>query len=332
MSGALLALHRAGVTFDPIYMAGAGGVVGLLYLAPKDMTPEEALLNTRNYGISDQIYSMVPINYKLFNKGGPQAEAFRDYWNSLPDVQRANRQLGMTNEEKLAADWLLFQGAMMCPMDVNYFTKGVCAHVPFIENVVDFHKLRNLAAPDCFLNAYCIEDEKPVEFPRSILDVHHFRAALSFPYIYPPYRIGAKTYYEGAAFNTLNLINQIDPKKNNSGIDRVVVFDVVLRHLIHRPRSLWDAYAQSIIMPLVANAEKELAIFTHWAKTGENVLDPQPGATPPGITVLPLNFNNVPKSYQPYMLEWSRSNLEYLFDLGYQAAQDFLKSPNASQL
>ena len=38
MSGALLALHRAAIKFDLIYMAGAGGVVGLVYLAPKDMT------------------------------------------------------------------------------------------------------------------------------------------------------------------------------------------------------------------------------------------------------------------------------------------------------
>jgi hypothetical protein len=317
-------------------MAGAGGVVGLVYLAPKGLTPEEALLNTMNYGVSDQIYAMVPINYKLFNKGGPAAEAFRDYWTSLPRVQAAMHQFGMSNEQKLAADWLLFQGAMMCPSDVNYYTKGVCAHVPFIEDVVDFDKLRTVD-PDYALNAYCIEDEGIVEFRKPFLDIHHFRAALSFPYIYPPYRIDGKTYYEGAAMDSLNLMGAMHNAKANATIDKIVVFDIVKPDVIHRPRNLWDAYAQSIMLPLVANAEKELAIFKHWVETGSVVKPPprhmpdelhglfnsQNNPTPPDVDVFTLNFE-IPKSYRPYMLEWSRSNLEILFGLGYDAGQRFL--------
>jgi predicted acylesterase/phospholipase RssA len=342
MSGALLALHRAGVTFDLIYMAGAGGVVGLVYLAPKDLTPEQGLLNTMNYGISDPIYAMVPINYKLFNKGGPAAEVFRDYWNSLPPVQAANHQLGMTDQEKLAADWLLLQGAMMCPCDVTFFNTGICAHVPFIEGVVDFAKIKTIV-PDCYLNAYCVEDEHCVEFGKADLDVHHFRAALSFPYIYPPYRIDGKTYYEGAAVESLNLMAMMDHAKKNSGIDQIVVFDVVRPNAIHRPRNLWDAYAQSIMVPLVANAEKELAIFMHWVQTGD-VIKPVPTAiphnlyallssqhhpTPPGIHLFRLRFD-IPDSYRPYMLEWSKSNLETLFGFGYAAGQQFLRCHGAA--
>ena len=345
MSGALLALHQAGIVFDLIYMAGAGGVVGLVYLAPKGLTPEQGLLNTMNYGISDPIYAMCPVNYKLFNKGGPAAEAFRDYWNSLPPVQAAKRQLYMTNEQKLAADWLLFQGAMMCPMDVNYYTKGVCAHVPFIEDVVDFDALKTVK-PDYYLNAYCIEDEEVVEFGkpgRGIpeLDIHHFRAALSFPYIYPPYRIDGKSYYEGAAMDCLNLMGAMHNEQGGLDIDQVVVFDVVRPFVIHRPRSLWDAYAQSIMVPLVASAEQELSMFMHWVDTGyvvspvtpcmpgklydklHGVLTSQDDPTPPALEVYPLGFK-IPKSYQPFMLEWSKSNLENLFHMGYMAGQEFV--------
>jgi predicted acylesterase/phospholipase RssA len=340
MSGALLALHRAGVTFDLVYMAGAGGVVGLVYLAPKGLTPDEALQNTMNYGISDQIYAMTPINYKLFNKGGPAAEAFRDAWSSLPPVQAAMHQFGMTDEQKLAADWLLFQGAMMCPNDVNYFNTGVCAHVPFIEGVVDFDKLKT--APDHALNAYCIEDHKIVEFWRPHLDIHHFRAALSFPYIYPPYRIGNKTYYEGAAIDSLNLIGAMQGAKKHADIDTVVLFDIVRPDVIHRPRNLWDAYAQSVMLPLVANAEKELAIFKHWVETG-SVVKPAPRhmpeelhavfsgqnfPVPPNIHAFTVNFD-IPESYQPYMLEWSKSNLETLFGMGYEAGQLFVQNHGA---
>jgi len=341
MSGALLALHRAGITFDLVYMAGAGGVVGLVYLAPKGLTPDEALQNTMNYGISDQIYAVVPINYKLFNKGGPAAEAFRDWWTSLPQVQAAMHQFGMSNEQKLAADWLLFQGAMLCPNDVNYLTTGVCAHVPFISDVVDFDKLKT--APNHALNAYCIEDHRIEEFWKPDLDIHHFRAALSFPYIYPPYRIGAKTYYEGAAIDSLNLIGAMQTAKAKVSIDTVVVFDIVKPFTIHRPRNLWDAYAQSIMVPLVANAEKEMAIFKHWVETGYVVKPPpdpmpdelkgifsnQTNPTPPAIHAYTLNFD-IPKSYQPYILEWSRSNLEILFGMGYDAGRRFLDKHGAN--
>jgi hypothetical protein len=33
--------------------------------------------------------------------------------------------------------------------------------------------------------------------------------------------------------------------------------------LIRPPRNLWDAFAQSIIVPLVANARNELAMFEY---------------------------------------------------------------------
>jgi NTE family protein len=338
MSGALLALHRAGKRFDVVYMAGAGAVVGLVYLAPKDMTSDDALLNTRNYGISDQIYAMCPVNYKLFNKGGPAAEVFRDYWNGLPPVQAANRQLGMDNAQKLAADWLLFQGAMMCPNDVNFFSKGVCAHVPFIERVVDFAKLNASGIPRCYLNAWCIEDGCIAEFCTPDIDIHHFRAALSFPYIYPPYQIDGKTYYEGAAIDSLNLMGAMLDEQGAVDIDKVVIFDVVKPYLIHRPRNLWDAYAQSIMVPLIASAEKELAMFLHWVETGHVVKPPPDCAspkiqaavskyknnpTPPGIAPYVLPFY-IPDHHRPYMLDWSKSNLEMLFDLGFTAGQNFL--------
>jgi len=339
MSGALLALHHAKMEFDHIYMAGAGAVVGLVYMSPKQpLTPEQALLNTMNYGISDLIYSMVPINYKLFSKGGPSAAAFRDYWTNLPPIQAAMNQYGMNDSQKLASDWLLFNGAMICPAEMNCFSKGMCAHMPFIDNVVDFDKLKN-AKPEYYLNAYCIEDGECVEFKKPDLDVHHFRAAMSFPFIYPPYRIGTKHYYEGAAVDSLNLIDLMDELDSKGHVDEVVVLDVMKPDLIHRPRNLWDAYAQSIIVPLVANAEKELAMFLHWVDTGHVVKLPgknvsprmqallanQHHPAPPSLTAATLRFDDfIPAQHKPFMLDWSKSNLEILFDAGYRAGKHFV--------
>jgi NTE family protein len=348
MSGALLALDRAGLKFDYIYMAGGGSVVGCVYLAPKTLNRRQALEDTMNLGVSDPIYEMLPINYKVFNKGGPSATAFRDYWRTLPEVQWAMHQYGMNNNQKLNADWLLLNGAMMCPTDVNFFSRGICGHVPFIENLVDFERLKRADA-DYTLTAYSIDDEDVEEFKRPDVGVHEFRAALSFPFIYPPYWIEGKGYYyEGAAVESLSLISVIEGWKDQ--IDQVIVFDVLTRDLIHRPRNLMDAYAQSIIVPLVANAEKELAIFECWIKTGCVTL-PIPGRhgfraglsklasnmgpegqtyQRPDLELLKIQFD-IPENRRPYLLDWSRSNLEISFGLGYDAGQKFLQQ-NAGKL
>ena len=331
MSGALLALHRRGVTFDVISMAGAGSVVGLVYLAPKDLSPEQALENTVNYGISDLIYSMFPVNYKLFSKGGPSAKAFREYWQSLPPVQAAMQQYGMNERDRLYSDWLLYTGAMMCPSDTNYFSGGLCAHAPFIDGVVDFSKLQNIPQ-ECFLNAYCIEDRKVVEFTKSEINAHHFRAALSFPFIYPPYPLKGKHYYEGAAIEPLNLAGLVA----EHDIKTVVLFDILTKELIHRPKNLWDAYGQSIIVPVVANADKDLDIFLHWAETGYWVHDlvppqpPTPPPTKPDVDALVVKFS-IPEERWPYLLDWSSSNLHFLFDVGYEAGEKFYQE-NESKL
>jgi len=328
MSGALLAMEQAGVTFDVITMAGAGTVVGLVYLAPKYLPRQEALADTINFGVSDLIYSMWPINYKIFSKAGPSADEFRAYWMSLPAVQAATYQYNLTEAQKLEADWLLFEGAVLCPTDVSYFSGGMCAHAPFIENIVDFDKLK-AATEDCYVNAYCIEDAATVSFPKSQVDLRHFRAALSFPFIYPPYMIDGKHYFEGAAVEPLNLADLV----TDHGVDRVVLFDVLTKELIHRPRNLWDAYAQSIILPLVANADKELDIFLHWVQTGYWVHEVNPKIPPPppikpNVTPFVVEFD-VPLEQRPFMLDWSRSNLQRLFDIGYQAGTKFCQQHGA---
>src|SRR5262245_30116116 len=135
MSGALLALHRAGLKFDTVSMAGGGGVVGLSYLSPKSMSPEQALENTQNLGVSDLLYSLFPVNYKLFSKLGPSADAFRKFWHSLPAVQGALHQHGKSPTEKLISDWILLIGAMLCPTDVNYFSPALWSHFQFTKQL-----------------------------------------------------------------------------------------------------------------------------------------------------------------------------------------------------
>jgi NTE family protein len=259
MSGALLALHEEGqAKFDIIAMAGAGAVVGLIYLAPNRLSKKRALENTINFGISDAIYEMFPINYKAFAKSGPSAAAFNEFWFNLPSVRRAMRQHDMTEGEKFWADWLLFIGAAMCPTDLNFFSKGFCEHPRFIEDLIDFGKLERVRA-EIEISAFDIKQHKIVDFKNTDertgptpIGVEHLRAALSFPFIYPPYELDGRLFYEGAAFQALNEPERIDQ------IDKFIILNPLRSNLIRAPDNLWEAYTQSIIMPVVGIAESEV--------------------------------------------------------------------------
>jgi NTE family protein len=340
MSGALAAFHDQGLTFDVISMAGGGAVVGLSYLAPKGLTPGEALRNTMNFGVSDAIYSLLPTNYKIFFKGGVLSDAFRNYLRQTPPIRYAEHQYGMSSAEKLQSDLLLLAASIMTPDETNFFSQGICAHVPFIDDIVDFEKLNRLYSPRCFLNAYNIGTEQIEEFEGPNIDIRHFRAAFSFPYLYAPYEIDGQLYYEGASLSSLNLVRlAVNYLKipcvtvPDADAHRFILFDVLGTDLIHTARDLMDAYSQSIIVPVVANAQKELSIFKTWVKTGYADV-PKPdwklraalctGGKVPNAKAFIVPFP-VPAEQQPYMLDWSRSNLERLFDIGYQSGLDFLQ-------
>jgi predicted acylesterase/phospholipase RssA len=140
-------------------------------------------------------------------------------WGRIED---ALHQHGKSPAEKLICDWILFIGAMLCPSDVNYFSSGLCAHVPFIEHVVDFKNLKNIR-PDYLVSAYCIEDAQLVLFRKNEITTDPFRASMSFPFLYPPYRIGNKHYLEGAAYQCLPLARLVSEEE----IDNIVLIDVM---------------------------------------------------------------------------------------------------------
>ena len=80
--------------------------------------------------------------------------------------------------------------------------------------------------------------------PKKEITPDHLRAALSFPFIYPPYKIGDEYYYEGAAFQCINP-SRVPAKE----IDYFVVLQPMTANQIRAPHNLWDAYSQSVMMP-----------------------------------------------------------------------------------
>jgi hypothetical protein len=246
------------------------------------------------------------------------------------------------------------------------------------------------------LNAYRIDTKQVVEFQGPEIDIRHFRAAFSFPYIYAPYEIDGCLYYEAAAFTGLNLVKLAVHRSylNIPYVDkldddryRFIIFDVLGSDVIHPARNLMDAYGQSIIFPIVGVAEKEISIFEEWVKTGVKEFIPSDerlrramvdvaddeavdvanawahkivtALGPSGLAQLGISEEvalaigtpelaealgicpkpqvpdieppylvkfYVPPEEQPYILDWSRSNLERLFDIGYESGRIFLET------
>jgi len=328
-SGALAALDDMGVEFTAVSTAGAGMVIGLLYAAPKGMTRQEALKNTVNMGVADEIYNAFPVNYKVFFKPGDQADQYRNFLSMLPKMN-----IGNSPAERLFSDWMGLMFSSLSPSDMSANSLGLCAPAPWIDHVVDFEKLQQYAG-EFYINAYNLTDHKMEIFAKDNISPEHFRAALAFPFIYPPYKLNGKTYIEGSAIDTLcfkGLLNyrgerQARERKHKEGgggaepllppIKNIIVFDVLSSDkIIREPKSLYDAWIQSIMVPLVEIAKDDIELFElkHRKKWG--------------VDLLKIEFD-VPDEQWPYALDWSYSNLKILYDVGYESGTKFYEKHKA---
>jgi NTE family protein len=315
MAGALLEFDKAGVEFDVISTSGAGMLIGLLYASPKGMSRREALIRTQDLGVSDAIYNVFPMNYKVFHKPGVLAEMYtKTITKMFQPTKRPSSDL-----ERFWMDWSQLMVSLACPTDLTMSSKGMCAPAPWIEDVVDFDKLHHLDA-DFYLSAYCIEDGEHVTFDKGEIDADTFRAALAMPLIYAPFKKDGKTYLEGIAQDALNykgLVETIEAKQRD--IDTIVVFDVLgMKKVVREPRNLYDAWVKSIIVPLVEIAKDDTRLFElvhNKNADGTNKRE-----------LLKVDFTgHIPESQWDKVYDWSYSNLSTLFDVGQKAARTFLE-------
>lgn len=129
MAGALVAFIENKVEFDVVSTAGAGALLGLLYRAPIVGDARKALQHTTRLGIADAIYDWLPVNYKVFLKGGPTADVFREFLALNPFAAHIIGQGWNQGAEKILGDWLQLVWASLTPGDTSPFSQGLCAHV-----------------------------------------------------------------------------------------------------------------------------------------------------------------------------------------------------------
>ncbi|MBV1774546.1 patatin-like phospholipase family protein [Burkholderiaceae bacterium DAT-1] len=321
MGGALCAFIDHGVQFDVISTAGAGALMGLLYQAPKNGNPRQALKEWASNGVADLIYQWLPVNYKVFMKPGLGADMWRNWLHRDPFIQAVLEQ--SYKQSQFVGDSIQLWLQALTPATWSWNSQGLCAHVPFVEDMVDFSKVPAID-PAFYINAYNVTQHRMEIWDKQQLNVDHFRAALSFPFIYPPYKIGDSEYIEGAAIDTLNLkalLNDDEHKADpglHQSVETIVVFDVLgSDHLIHTPRNLYDAWVQSIITPLVELTRDDLKLFQHLHNVDKH------GHPKRKLLKVDLTRHIAPERWES-VLDWSQTNLSELFDLGYAAGQTFV--------
>jgi NTE family protein len=309
MAGALAALNDRGVTFDVVSCSGAGGLAGLLWLAPKGRTPAEALRSVTTMSVADGIYQHLPVNYKVFHKPGSWADLWRRAMAANPFFSLDANRYDHFSPYALAIDWMLLWAATLSPSALHAGSWGLCQPAPFIEHIIDFERLKHVK-PYFYLNAYNASKEAIDNFSKEEITPEHFHAALAFPFIYGPYRLNGDLYYEGAVVDCLNFKDLVE---RHTGLETIVVFDVLGSDtLIRAPRNLYDSWVLSMIIPLVKTAKDNLELFALKHNKGWRRAE---GAK---ADLLKIEFD-VPEQHLVEVLDWSASNARRLFDIGYKS-------------
>ncbi len=377
MAGALCALHEqigkelngGKGYFDAIYTAGGGALVGLLLVAPKGGDAPTALRKMVQMGIADPIYNILPLAYKVFVKPGPLVPFFQE-WGELfkrstshlrffratvttflklwggPSVAKQPQwcqQFGPDDpDRRLFEDWVDLVFTALAPSSLAPWSTGLCEIAPYLEDLVDFEFLKKNYKGRFYLNAFNLSTPKEERFKRHQIDAPHVRAALAYPFIYPPGKIRHDLYSEGASHDPVLMPQARDllfpegiedplsslwfdamktdftrhlkeklrkkPLKPNGTIVCVDILGSLGKSVLRKPRDLWDAFGLSMIAPIVELAQKDSARFREIDNQRlflgwYKQLD------------MPYDFTEV----RPKILDWSYSNLGDMWDLGYKA-------------
>jgi predicted acylesterase/phospholipase RssA len=336
MAGFLSAIYKKGKAFEFIYTSGAGALIGLLYVAPRDKTPDKALRGIVELAVADPIYQLCPINYKVFLKPGPFTRPMRalarhfkipeSSYRPIPEPLTPLGQLwggwietwiksSNTNSRRRSYNDLVdFWAAVLTPTTLTPWSEGLCEPLPFLEEVVDFKKLHDFPGHFC-LNAFNVTDDKMEVFSNEKITPAHVRAAFAHPFIYQPVRIGGKVYFEGADRDPICFGNLMEKMRDK--VKTIVLLDILgslADPLIREPRDLWDAYAMSILMPVIGLAKQEVEYF-------KNVLNKDPNGQDI-FDLLSIPFE-IPKELWPYITDWSYSNLENMWEIGHKTGEKF---------
>jgi NTE family protein len=318
-AGALCAFYEKKISFDVIGASGAGALPGLLYAAPAKGSRVEALQESVNLNITNQIEALMPFNYKVFFKQGPFSEIAWRAGQKLPRFSMSAKERFSNDLKRLYNDALDLMITMLTPTTLNYFSKGMCSRVSMLDNIVAWDKLRDYPK-EFYLNAFNLSTQKLEAFSQKDLTEERFWAALAMPWLFDPARVDGKLYTEGASHDpsgleALGLIARGSVGK----LEKIIALETVGADLWTNPETIYEGLLMSIMEPIVSLAEIVLTTYG-WFEFQANELHP---GSLPELYRLPFSL---PDWETNNVLSWSYSNALTLWRVGHVEAVNFISS------
>jgi patatin-like phospholipase len=169
MAGALAYIYQQGKTFDVFYTSGGGALIGLLFVAPRGMRPDDALRAVEEFGIDERIYQLFPVGYKTFFKRSWLTRQFHDWADLLKldieprpfpgQVPPPGYDPAQQRRRRLYNDVIDFWASALTPPRLGPTSRGLCTPLPFLEDIIDFELANDSDAPSGF------DPNTPVRLP-----------------------------------------------------------------------------------------------------------------------------------------------------------------------
>jgi predicted acylesterase/phospholipase RssA len=324
MSGAMIAFAERGLRFEVISTTGVGALIGMMYLAPRGGTAEHALRQLPNLFVSDWLYALVPVNFKVFSKNGPLARRAWELRRAVPEIPVEPHESRPVT--RFVNDWMDLWASALTPASRDSTRKGLMGHVPLVEDLVDFDVLK--ASPTRFyVNAFSlfrrklrIFDNRRAHDPHGI-DPDVYNAAQALFALFEPVRIPGDLLTTGATHDSTAL-QAIWTHERGPHLRRVLALDFVPRAFWRKPENVYDAFQLMIMSPIAAAHEPMLALYDGIAKQVNALPSPVQrealGGELPPLSFVPMD---VKESYYPSMLKWTHDNACKLQKIGYEAAK-----------
>ncbi len=308
MSGVMLAFAEYNIEFEVISTAGVGGLVGMLYLAAKDKTREEALRALPNLFVSDWIYRFVPINFKVFHKYGPLASAYYQMRKSLPKFDIAPGEHSPL--KRFANDWMDLWATALTPPSLGTASNALMSHVPLIEDLVNFNALKG-SGTRFYLNAFSLYDRRLKLYDNHTVTPDVYNGAQAMFMLFPPVKAGPDLLVTGASHDPTALQAIWMKERDLWGVLALEPFG---KHFWRAPTDIYDAFQLMLMTPIASLQE---IMFGLYGET-EQLLSPlgPPAPVLPRLYMMHVLLN--PDSTR--MLNWSYDNAVTLQKIGYRMA------------
>jgi len=328
MSGVMLAFDECNVEFEVISTTGVGGLIGMLYLAPKGKTRKDALSDLPNLFVSDWLYPFVPINFKVFHKNSPLAAQFYELRKNLKlfDVAPDDPAEG----KRFLNDWLQLWATILTPPSYQSARSGLMSHVPLVDDLVDFNTLNSTPSTRFYLNAFSLSTRRLRlldNFDKKDLNVDNYNGAQSMYMLFPPVQTADDLLVTGATKDPTGL--QAIWLQERDKLDAVLALAPEPECFWRAPTNAYDAFQLMLMNPIV---HLQRLMFTLYARTDVLINPPKNGSPPPpppppGLKLPRLYAikTPIPEADRPKIFNWTHKNAVALQKIGHDAALPIAK-------